>query len=45
VIADLDPGHVSRERQNFDATGHYGRPDVFSVTVDRRRRTASGYVD
>ncbi len=45
VIADLDPGHVSRERQNFDATGHYGRPDVFSVTVDRRRRTASGFVD
>ncbi|MEU6558858.1 carbon-nitrogen hydrolase family protein [Nocardia nova] len=45
VVADIDPGEVARARQNFDPTGHYGRPDVFTVTVDRRRRTAATYID
>jgi nitrilase len=38
VVADLDLGRVAQERQNFDPTGHYSRPDVFTVEVDRRRR-------
>jgi nitrilase len=45
VIADLDLAQVARERQNFDPTGHYSRPDVFSVEVDRRRREASQFRD
>ena len=45
VVADIDVAAVRRERQNFDPTGHYSRPDVFSVTVDRRRRRAAGFVD
>jgi nitrilase len=45
VVADIDVGAVRRERQNFDPTGHYGRPDVFSVSVDRRRRRATAFVD
>ncbi|MFE9575468.1 carbon-nitrogen hydrolase family protein [Nocardia sp. NPDC006044] len=45
VIADIDPAEVARERQNFDPTGHYSRPDVFTVTVDRRRRTAAKFVE
>lgn len=45
VIADIDPAEVSRERQNFDPTGHYSRPDVFTVTVDRRRRSAATFVE
>ena len=40
VIADLDLAAVARERQNFDPTGHYSRPDVFRVEVDRRPRRA-----
>jgi nitrilase len=38
VVADLDLGAIARERQNFDVTGHYTRPDVFHVTVNRSRR-------
>ncbi len=45
VVADLDLGAVARERQNFDCTGHYGRPDVFRVDVDRRRRRAARFED
>jgi nitrilase len=45
VVADIDLGAVRAERQNFDPTGHYSRPDVFAVTVDRRRREASRFLD
>jgi nitrilase len=45
VIAEIDPGRVRGERQNFDPAGHYFRADVFSVTVDRRRLEPGAYVD
>ena len=45
VIADLDLAAVARERQNFDPTGHYSRPDVFRVEVDRRPRRAVTVID
>ena len=45
VIADLDLAAVARERHNFDPTGHYARPDVFRVEVDRRRRRATHPID
>lgn len=45
LVADLDLSLVAQERQNFDPTGHYARPDVFSMEVDRRRRVAARFVD
>ena len=45
VVADLDLRRVAEERQNFDPTGHYSRPDVFTVQVDRRRLDAVRFTD
>lgn len=38
VIATLDQGRVREERQNFDPAGHYGRPDVTRLVVNRERQ-------
>jgi nitrilase len=32
--ADLDMGEVARGKFDFDATGHYARPDVFQLSVN-----------
>tara|TARA_Y100000758_G_scaffold121090_1_gene85275 strand:- start:391 stop:1302 length:912 start_codon:yes stop_codon:yes gene_type:complete len=37
VWADLDLAEVRRHRQNFDPVGHYGRPDVLRLEVNRNR--------
>ena len=34
--AELDLGEIPRSRLDFDATGHYARPDVFQLTVNER---------
>ncbi|MEM6672588.1 MAG: carbon-nitrogen hydrolase family protein [Planctomycetota bacterium] len=41
VVAEIDPARVREERQNFDPSGHYARPDVFRLQVDRKRHEAA----
>ena len=38
LIAELSHRKVLRERHNFDPAGHYARPDVTRLVVDRKRR-------
>jgi nitrilase len=38
LYADIDPDEVARGKYDFDVAGHYARPDIFSLTVDTRRR-------
>ena len=45
LTADLDMDRVWQERQNFDPAGHYARPDVLRLTVDRRRHLPAEFQD
>jgi len=43
--AELYPAFVRRERQNFDPSGHYSRPDVTQLTVNRARQSLVRFED
>ncbi|SEO98048.1 nitrilase [Salinihabitans flavidus] len=38
LIAEVDVSAARASRRKFDASGHYARPDVFSLTVNRERQ-------
>jgi len=40
VYADIDLGGIEVANHFFDPVGHYARPDVFQVRIDRTRRPA-----
>ncbi len=45
LIGTIDHRRVREERQNFDAAGHYSRPDVLKLKVNRKRQTSASFDD
>jgi nitrilase len=45
IVATLHHQRVREERQNFDPAGHYARPDVTRLTVNRQRQSTLKLVD
>ncbi|MCF8372959.1 MAG: carbon-nitrogen hydrolase family protein [Bacteroidales bacterium] len=43
--ATIDLNRVFEERQNFDVCGHYSRPDVTKLTVNRERQSVVDFTD
>lgn len=44
-VADINHARVREERQNFDPVGHYSRPDVTKLTVNRTRQSTVEIID
>jgi nitrilase len=45
LTADIDLGATIRGKFDFDATGHYSRPDVFRLSVNESDTTAVSFGD
>ena len=43
--AELELNTIRRERQNFDPSGHYARPDVTRLEIDRTRQATVRFKD
>ena len=45
IVADIDHQRVRAERQNFDPSGHYARPDVTQLILNRERQSTLKIID
>ena len=45
LVAEIDHKQVREERQNFDAVGHYSRPDILQLSVNRERQKSAKFID
>ena len=45
LMAEIDPGAARASRRKFDVSGHYARPDIFTLTVDRRPQSPVSFKD
>jgi nitrilase len=44
LTADIDLGKLARAKYDLDVVGHYARPDIFTLNVDRRPKLAANMI-
>lgn len=44
-VVEMDHARIREERQNFDPVGHYSRPDVLQLQVNRLRQSTAIFTD
>lgn len=45
LMAEIDPEAARAARRKFDVSGHYSRPDIFTLNVDRRPQSPIAFRD
>ena len=45
MYADIDVEAARNSRKSLDVAGHYGRPDIFNLEIDRRSMAPITFVD
>ena len=45
IVTTINYQRVREERQNFDPAGHYARPDVLQLSVNRQRQSTINLLD
>jgi len=45
LYAEIDVELARRARRSLDVAGHYSRPDIFSLSIDRRSRPPASFTD
>lgn len=45
IVATINQMRVMEERQNFDPSGHYSRPDIAQLSVTRERQRTVKFID
>ncbi len=45
IISTIDFNRILEERQNFDVAGHYSRPDVTKLIINRERQSVVDFVE
>jgi nitrilase len=43
LVADLDLDEIVRAKCDFDVVGHYSRPDIFRLLVNRSARQPTAF--